>query len=73
MELTDLIKRNIIQAAEHPRAIKDSDGVYLKYENPSEEMVNMLKEAGINSMPTKRIEIFFVPNEVLERFRKEVE
>ena len=72
MELSDLTKRNIIQASELPTTTKGSDGVYLKYRNPSEELINTLNEAGINLVETERIETFFVPNEVLKRFRKEV-
>lgn len=73
MELSDSIKKNIIQAAELPATAKGSTGVYLKYRNPSEELINTLNEAGINLVETERIETFFVPNEVLERFRNEVE
>ena len=70
MELTDSIKKNIIQMAGLPTTAKDSDGAYVKYINPSEEQINTLNGAGINLVKTERIETFFVPHEVLKRFRK---
>lgn len=72
MELSDSIKKNIIQMAALPTTAKNSDGAYVKCVNTSEKMINTLSEAGIKLVETEHNETFFVPNEVLKRFRKEV-
>ena len=69
----EAIRGKILELADHPKTLRGPNGIYFTVTEPSDLLMDVFKEVGINLLNVKREVTFFAPNEVLERFRKEVE
>ena len=67
------IMERILELADNPETLRNPKGIYFTVTEPSDVLMDVFKEEGINLLNIKREATFFAPNEVLERFRKEVE
>lgn len=67
------IMEKILELADNPETLRNPKGIYFTVTEPSDVLMDAFKEEGINLLNIKREATFFAPNEVLERFRKEVE
>ena len=67
------IMEKILELADNPETLRNPKGIYFTVTEPSDVLMDVFKEEGINLLNIKREATFFAPNEVLERFRKEVE
>lgn len=67
------IMEKILELADNPETLRNPKGIYFTVTEPSEVLMDVFKEVGINLLYVKREVTFFAPNEVLERFRKEIE
>lgn len=67
------IMEKVLELANHPKTLRDPNGIYFTVAEPSDVLMDVFKEVGINLLYVKREVTFFAPNEVLERFRKEIE
>lgn len=67
------IMDKILELADNPETLRNPKGIYFTATEPSDVLIDVLKEEGINLLNVKREVTFFAPYEVLEKFRKEVE
>lgn len=67
------IMERILELADNPETLRNPKGIYFTVTEPSDVLMDVFKEEGINLLNIKREATFFAPNEVLERFRKEAE
>ena len=67
------IMEKILELADHPKTLRNPKGIYFTVTEPSEVLMDVFKEVGINLLSIKREVTFFAPDEILERFRKEIE
>lgn len=67
------IMEKVLELADNPETLRDPNGIYFTVAEPSDVLMDVFKEVGINLLYVKREVTFFAPNEVLERFRKEIE
>ena len=66
------IMEKILELADNPETLRNPKGIYFTVTEPSEVLMDVFKEVGINLLSIKREVTFFAPDEILERFRKEV-
>lgn len=67
------IMEKILELADSPETLRNPKGIYFTVTEPSDVLMDVFKEEGISLLNIKREATFFAPNEVLKRFRKEVE
>lgn len=67
------IMEKILELADNPETLRNPRGIYFTVTEPSDVLMDVFKEEGIDLLNVRREVTFFAPNEVLERFRKEVE
>lgn len=72
-EMTKEKLEKILELADNPETLRNPKGIYFTVTEPSDVLMDVFKEEGINLLNIRREATFFVPNEVLEKFRKEVE
>lgn len=73
MASAEAIMEKILELADNPETLRNPKGIYFTVTEPSDALMDVFKEEGISLLNVKREVTFFAPNEVLERFRKEVE
>lgn len=67
------IMEKILELADNPETFRNPKGIYFTVTEPSDVLMDVFKEEGISLLNVKREATFFAPNEVVEKFRKEVE
>lgn len=67
------IMEKVIKLADNSETLRNPKGIYFTVTDPSDGLVDIFEEVGITLVSVKREITYFAPNEVLNRFRKEVE
>lgn len=67
------IMEKVLELADHPKTLRNPNGIYFTVTDPSDVLMDVFKEVGINLLNVKREVTFFAPNEVIKRFRKKEE
>lgn len=75
--MTDIANRILMEkilklADNHDFFYRNQEGIFFTYEDPADEMVDRLRKMGAEPLYVRREFTFFVSNEMLEKFRKEV-
>lgn len=67
------IMKKILKLADNPETLRSQKGIYFTVTEPSDVLMDVFKEEGIDLLSIKTEVTYFVRNEVLEKFKKEVE